>query len=96
LIEEAEQLYIDPEKCIDCDACVEACPVDAITSEDQVPRPSGSTTSRRTPPTTGTLRDEHHRPTCSWQPGRSPVVAARQSEHNNAVVLAELLRASES
>ncbi len=24
--EEAEQLYIDPEECIDCDACVEACP----------------------------------------------------------------------
>jgi ferredoxin len=35
--EEAEQLYIDPEECIDCDACVEACPVDAITPEDQVP-----------------------------------------------------------
>ena len=35
--EEAKQLYIDPEECIDCDACVEACPVDAITSEDQVP-----------------------------------------------------------
>ena len=34
---EAEQLFIDPEECIDCDACVEACPVDAITSEDQVP-----------------------------------------------------------
>ena len=34
---EAEQLYIDPEECIDCDACVEACPVDAITSEDRVP-----------------------------------------------------------
>jgi ferredoxin len=32
-----EQLFIDPEECIDCDACVEACPVDAITSEDQVP-----------------------------------------------------------
>jgi ferredoxin len=32
-----EMLYIDPEECIDCDACVEACPVDAITSEDQVP-----------------------------------------------------------
>ena len=30
-------LYIDPEECIDCDACVEACPVDAIFSEDQVP-----------------------------------------------------------
>ena len=28
--ETAEQLYIDPEVCIDCDACVEACPVDAI------------------------------------------------------------------
>jgi len=23
-----EMLYIDPEECIDCDACVEACPVD--------------------------------------------------------------------
>jgi ferredoxin len=33
----AEMLYIDPEECIDCDACVEACPVDAITSEDMVP-----------------------------------------------------------
>ena len=32
---EAEQLYIDPEECIDCDACVEACPGDAITSEDR-------------------------------------------------------------
>ena len=27
----------DPAECIDCDASVEACPVDAITSEDQVP-----------------------------------------------------------
>jgi NAD-dependent dihydropyrimidine dehydrogenase PreA subunit len=35
--EEAEQLYIDPDECIDCDACVEACPVDAITPEDMVP-----------------------------------------------------------
>jgi ferredoxin len=35
--EQVDQLYIDPEECIDCDACVEACPVDAITSEDQVP-----------------------------------------------------------
>lgn len=29
---EAEQLYIDPQECSDCGACVEA-----ITSEDQVP-----------------------------------------------------------
>jgi ferredoxin len=34
---EADQLYIDPAECIDCDACVEACPVDAITPEDTVP-----------------------------------------------------------
>ena len=26
-----------PQECIDCDACVEACPVDAIFAEDQVP-----------------------------------------------------------
>jgi ferredoxin len=30
-------LYIDPDECIDCDACVEACPVDAIFAEDQLP-----------------------------------------------------------
>ena len=34
---EAEMLYIDPEECIDCDACVEACPVDACFAEDQLP-----------------------------------------------------------
>jgi ferredoxin len=35
--DKVEMLYIDPEECIDCDACVEACPVDAITPEDMVP-----------------------------------------------------------
>lgn len=35
--ESVDQLFIDPEECIDCDACVEACPVDAITAEDSVP-----------------------------------------------------------
>ncbi|MGA2033063.1 MAG: 4Fe-4S dicluster domain-containing protein [Thermoguttaceae bacterium] len=30
-------LYIDPEACIDCEACVSVCPVEAIFSEDQVP-----------------------------------------------------------
>jgi ferredoxin len=29
--------FIDPEECIDCDARVEACPVDAIFAEDQLP-----------------------------------------------------------
>jgi ferredoxin len=34
---EAEQLYIDPIECIDCGACVDECPVEAIASADQVP-----------------------------------------------------------
>jgi NAD-dependent dihydropyrimidine dehydrogenase PreA subunit len=34
---EAEQLFIDPQECIDCDACLVACPVDAIAHEDLVP-----------------------------------------------------------
>lgn len=31
------QLYIDPESCIDCEACVPECPVAAIFHEDNVP-----------------------------------------------------------
>ena len=31
------QLYIDPVVCIDCGACVPACPVEAIFSDDEVP-----------------------------------------------------------
>src|SRR6202521_4148090 len=34
---DVRQLFIDPEECIDCDACVEVCPVDAIFVEDQLP-----------------------------------------------------------
>lgn len=30
-------LYIDPEVCIDCGACVAACPVEAIYAESDVP-----------------------------------------------------------
>lgn len=32
-----QMLYIDPEECIDCDACVPECPVEAIFAEDDVP-----------------------------------------------------------
>jgi len=32
-----EMLYIDPEECIDCGACVPACPVRAIMIEDEIP-----------------------------------------------------------
>ena len=31
-------LYIDPEECIDCGACIPECPVDAIYQEDDVPK----------------------------------------------------------
>ena len=30
-------VYIDPDECIDCGACVEECPVEAIFQEDDVP-----------------------------------------------------------
>jgi ferredoxin len=32
-----EMLFIDPDECIDCDACKAECPVDAIFHEDDVP-----------------------------------------------------------
>ena len=31
-------LYIDPDECIDCDACRVECPVEAIFHEDNVPK----------------------------------------------------------
>ena len=35
--EEDEQLYINPDECIDCGACEPVCPVTAIFIEDEVP-----------------------------------------------------------
>ncbi len=35
--EAAEQLYIDPDECIDCGACESACPVEAIFPDDEIP-----------------------------------------------------------
>jgi len=35
--EAPDMLYINPDTCIDCDACVPACPVEAIFAEDDVP-----------------------------------------------------------
>ena len=32
-----DRLLINPDTCIDCDACVPECPVEAIYSEDNVP-----------------------------------------------------------
>ena len=35
--EEAKQLYIDPDVCIDCGACEPVCPVTAIFPEEELP-----------------------------------------------------------
>jgi ferredoxin len=35
--DDAEQMYINPEVCINCGACVDACPVLAIYSDDCLP-----------------------------------------------------------
>jgi ferredoxin len=35
--ESSEQLYIDPETCIDCGACEPVCPVTAIFPEEELP-----------------------------------------------------------
>lgn len=37
IYEGEEQLYIEPDECIDCGACVDPCPVDAIFHEDELP-----------------------------------------------------------
>lgn len=34
---DSEMLYIDPDTCIDCSACIPECPVDAIYEEDDLP-----------------------------------------------------------
>ena len=34
---DGEMLYIDPEVCIDCSACLPECPVQAIYEEDDLP-----------------------------------------------------------
>jgi ferredoxin len=34
---DGDMLYIDPDECIDCAACVPECPVEAIFAEDEVP-----------------------------------------------------------
>jgi ferredoxin len=37
IYEGEDQLYIHPDECIDCGACVPECPVTAIFIEDEVP-----------------------------------------------------------
>jgi ferredoxin len=35
---DADMLYIHPSECIDCGACVPACPVEAIFARDEIPQ----------------------------------------------------------
>jgi ferredoxin len=37
IYEGEDQLYIEPDECIDCGACVPECPVTAIFTEEEVP-----------------------------------------------------------
>ena len=37
IYEASDQLYIHPDECIDCGACVPACPVSAIYPEEDLP-----------------------------------------------------------
>ena len=53
----AEMLYIHPDECIDCGACVPACPVEAIFALDETPRQVDGVHRRRTR-TTSTSSDQ--------------------------------------
>jgi NAD-dependent dihydropyrimidine dehydrogenase PreA subunit len=35
--ESAEQLFVNPEECIDCNSCVSECPVEAILPDSELP-----------------------------------------------------------
>ena len=43
--EEATQLFIDPESCIDCGACVPVCPTNSIFAADEVAEEKASFTT---------------------------------------------------
>lgn len=53
-----QMLYIDPDACVDCDACRVECPVNAIFHEDEVPEewqeyiPLNAEMAIKTPPIT--------------------------------------------
>ncbi|TWU19485.1 4Fe-4S dicluster domain-containing protein [Allorhodopirellula heiligendammensis] len=61
-----KMLYIHPEQCIDCEACVPECPEEAIFHEDHLPadwvpfRDLNATMARQTPPLAGTTDRTPH------------------------------------
>ena len=44
--EQYDQLYINPDECIDCGACEPECPVEAIFADDSVPEQWASYTAK--------------------------------------------------
>ena len=38
-VDDDRMVFIDPDECIDCGACVDPCPVNAIYAEEDVPAP---------------------------------------------------------
>ena len=46
IVDAGEHLAIDPERCVDCGACVPACPVSAVFAEDRLPTEWASWTER--------------------------------------------------
>ena len=69
----ADQLFIDPDTCIDCGLCVDECPVQAIFPEEDLPE-EWRTTSRRTPTGSKTLADRLILPIQSDPPERVHLV----------------------
>ncbi len=45
-IENPAMLVIDPDTCIDCEACVPACPINAIYPEEELPEPYAEWTEK--------------------------------------------------
>jgi NAD-dependent dihydropyrimidine dehydrogenase PreA subunit len=75
--ETATQLYVDPDGCIDCGACVPACTSDSIFVADELPEDKKSFL-QRTPPVTATCR-----PSCRDGLALSPI-ALKPSTHEDA------------
>jgi NAD-dependent dihydropyrimidine dehydrogenase PreA subunit len=63
--EQATMLYIHPEECIDCGACVPACPVAAIYDSPTLHRRARRISSRRMP-STGTAIPTRWRKPRAW------------------------------
>ena len=56
--EGVDQLYIHPDECIDCGACVAVCPVAAIFANDDVPEQWKSYIDKNAKAFTGTHADD--------------------------------------